>query len=127
MATVGDAAAVGDTNAGADVVVRKCTLISEFLCVVNAKRIYSVHLCVETLGDPYCKRVPLPRFPEYRNLGQDSQLSKPTVKFAAVEPNIISNYLNGYHKIFGRRRLPTTPSCELLSYARYRHNIYLAP
>ena len=44
VATVGDAAAVGDTNAGADLVVGKCTPISEFLCVVDAKQIYSVHL-----------------------------------------------------------------------------------
>ena len=68
--------------------------------------------CVETLGDPYYKRVPLPRVPEYRNLSQDSQLTKPSVKFAAVEPNIISDYPNGYRKIFGRRRAPITPACE---------------
>ena len=67
---------------------------------------------VETLGDPYYKRVPLPRVPEYRNLSQDSQLTKPSVKFAAVEPNIISDYPNGYRKIFGRRRAPITPACE---------------
>ena len=66
----------------------------------------------ETLGDPYYKRVPLPRDPEYRNLSQDSQLTKPSVKFATVEPNIISDYPNGYCKIFGRSRLPITPSCE---------------
>ena len=69
-------------------------------------------LVVETLGDPYYKRVPLPRVPEYRNLSQDSQLTKPSVKFAAVEPNIISDYPNGYRKIFGRRRAPITPACE---------------
>ena len=67
---------------------------------------------VETLGDPYYKRVPLPRVPEYRNLSQDSQLTKSTVKFAAVEPTIISNYPNGYLKIFGHRRVPITPSFE---------------
>ena len=67
---------------------------------------------VETLGDPYYKRVPLPCVPEYHNLSQDSQLTKPSVKFAAVEPTIISNYPNRYRKIFGRRRLPITPSCE---------------
>ena len=68
--------------------------------------------CVETLGDPYYKRVPLPRVPEYRDLSQDSQLTKPSVKFAAVEPNILSDYPNGYRKIFGRRRAPITPACE---------------
>jgi hypothetical protein len=69
--------------------------------------------CVETLGDPYYKRVPLPRVPEYRNLSQDSQLTKPSVKTTtAVEPNIVSDYPNGYRKIFGRRRSPITPSCE---------------
>jgi hypothetical protein len=67
---------------------------------------------VETLGDPYYKRVPLPRVPEYRNLIQDSKMTKPSVKFAAVEPNIISDYPNGYRKIFGRRRAPITPACE---------------
>ena len=67
---------------------------------------------VETLEDPYYKRVPLPRVPGYRNLSQDFQITKPSVKFAAVEPNIISDYPNGYHKIFGRRRAPITPACE---------------
>ena len=67
---------------------------------------------VETLGDPYYKRVPLPRVPEYRDLSQDSQLTTPSVKFTAVEPNIISDYPNGYREIFGRRHLPITPSCE---------------
>jgi hypothetical protein len=67
---------------------------------------------VKTLEDPYYKRVPLPRVPEYRNLSQDSQLTKPSVKFAAVEPNILSDYPNGYRKIFGRRRAPITPACE---------------
>ena len=50
---------------------------------------FSVHLfglaippAVETLGDPYYKRVPLPRVPEYRNLSQDPNLMKPPVKFA---------------------------------------------
>ena len=82
---------------------------------------------VETLGDPYYKRVPRPRVLEYRNLSQDSQLTKPSVKFAAVEPNMISDYPNGYRKIFRRRRAPITQACEWLSYARYRHNLYLAP
>ena len=69
--------------------------------------------CVETLGDPYYKRVPLPRVPEYRNLSQDSQLMKPSVKTTtAVEPNTISDYPNGYRRIFGRRRSPITPACE---------------
>ena len=67
---------------------------------------------VETRGDPYYKRVPLPRVPEYCNLSQDSQLMKPSVKIAAVESNIISNYPNGYHKIFGRRHAPITPAYE---------------
>ena len=49
---------------------------------------------VETLGGPYYKRVPLPRVPEYRDLSQDSQLTKPSVKFAAVEPIIIRDYLS---------------------------------
>ena len=68
--------------------------------------------CVETLGGPYYKRVPLPRVPEYRNLSQDSHLTKTSVKFAASEPIIINNYPNGYRKIFGRISLPITPSCE---------------
>ena len=67
---------------------------------------------VGTLGNPYYKRVPLPPVPEYLNLNQDSQLTKPSVKFAAVEPNIINDYPNGYRKIFGRRRAPITPACE---------------
>ena len=71
-----------------------------------------IQQAVETLGDPYYKRVPLPRVPEYSNLGQDSQLMKPSVKIAAVESNIISNYPNGYHKIFGRRHAPITPAYE---------------
>ena len=67
---------------------------------------------VETLGDPYYKRVPLTSVPEYRNLSQGPQLTKLTVKFAAVEPNIISDYPNGYPKIFGCIRAPITPLCE---------------
>ena len=69
-------------------------------------------IVVEILGDPYYKRVPFPRVPEYSNLSQDSQLTKPSVKFVAVEPNIVSNYPNRYRKIFGRRRAPITPVCE---------------
>ena len=68
--------------------------------------------CVEILGDPYYKIFPLPCVPEYRNLSQESQLMKPTVTFAAVEPNIISNCPNKYRTIFGRRRAPITPACE---------------
>ena len=68
--------------------------------------------CVETLGGPYYKRVPLQRVPEYHNISRDFQLTKQTVNFAAVGPNIISDYLNGYCKIFGRMRSPITPLCE---------------
>ena len=72
-----------------------------------------VLVVVETLGDPYYKRVPLPHVPEYRNLSQDSQLIKPSVKTTtAVEPNAISDYPNGYRRVFGRRRSPITPACE---------------
>ena len=78
----------------------------------GTSHIHTLCLFVETLGDPYYKRVPLPRVPEYHNLSQDSQLTKSTDKFAVVEPNIISNYPIGYRKIFGRRRLPITPSFE---------------
>ena len=33
-------------------------------------------ISVETLGDPYYKRVSLPRVPAYRDLSQDSELKK---------------------------------------------------
>ena len=90
------------------------TIVCEggYNCLYQVIQQLLLHIFVETLGDPYYKRVPLSRVPEYRNLSQDSQLIKPTVKLAAVEPHIISDYPNGYRKIFGRRRSPITPSCE---------------
>ena len=70
---------------------------------------------VETLGDPYYRRVPLPRIPEYRDLSRDSQLINQAVEIAGVEPNILNGYPNGcqiypngYQKIFGRRRSTQT-------------------
>ena len=68
--------------------------------------------CVETFEDSYYKRVPLPRVPEYHDLSQDSQLTKPTIQFAGVEPKIISNYPNGYPKIFRHIHSPITSLCE---------------
>ena len=62
------------------------------------------------LGDPYYKRVSLPRIPEYRDLSRDLQLTKPTVEIVGVEPNIVSNHFNGYEQLCGRRRAPSTPS-----------------
>ena len=56
---------------------------------------------VETLGGPYYKRVPLPRVPEYRDLSQDSHLTKPSVKsqplnkiLSAIIPTDIVRYLD---------------------------------
>ena len=93
---------------------------------------------IETLGDPYYRRVPLPRIPEYRDLSRESQLTKQAVEIAGVEPNSLNgypngcqSYPNGYQKIFGRRRSTRTMTdhsvVAWLPCARYRHNIYLAP
>ena len=67
---------------------------------------------VDTLGDPYHKRVTLPRIPEYRDISRDFQLLKPTVEIVGVEPNISSDYPNGYKRIFGRRRAQSTQSVQ---------------
>ena len=77
--------------------------------VPRAAKPSSRRVCGEILEDPYYKRIPLPHIPEYHNLDQDSQLTKLTVKFPAIEPNIISDCPKGYCKIFRRRRSPITP------------------
>ena len=51
---------------------------------------------VETLGDPYYKRVTLRCIPEYRDFNRDSQLMKPTVEITGDEQHIISKCPNGY-------------------------------
>ena len=71
-------------------------LMQLYMCLYIYKTIVNLFHCVETLGDPYYKRVPLPHIPEYRAISQDSQLLKPTAEIATVELNIISNYPNGY-------------------------------
>ena len=67
---------------------------------------------VETLGGLYYKRVPLPHIPEYRDLSQYVQLTKPAVEIIGIEPNIVRNYPNGYQQIFGCRHTPSTPSIQ---------------
>ena len=71
--------------------------------------------CVETLVEPYYKRVPLPHISDIRDLIRDSKLMKPTVEVACVERNIIGNYLNGCNNMFGRRHASTKQSVQYQS------------
>jgi hypothetical protein len=73
---------------------------------------YSIAIGVDTLGNPYYKRVPFHRIPEYRDFVQKFQILKPTAEIAVAEPTLITNYPNGYKHTFGCRRARSMRSVQ---------------
>jgi hypothetical protein len=87
---------------------------------------------VETLGDHYNKRVPLPCIPEYHDLSRDSQLMKPTVTLQALNQISLVSIPTNTNRYLGveacqSHHMYNTTVCVHAYHMLDSHHIYLAP
>ena len=93
--------------------------------------------CAETLGDPYCDRIPLPRIPGYRKLDREARISQ-SVNFASATQELttptpkLADIVNSLHALMNvhgsfvanTRRGTKLPKCATPTNLRYIHNLY---
>ena len=97
--------------------------------------------CAETLGDPYCDRIPLPRIPGYQKLDREVRISQ-SANFASAIQELttqtpkLADIVNSLHAltvsmrnvhgsyVTNSRRGPKLLKCATPTNLRYIHNLY---